>query len=432
MPSANEDISGPPLPRSGSGWPLLLILAAVQFTHVVDFVIMMPLGPRYLRELNISTHQFGLLVFAYGASACLAGLLVASLVDRFDRKRSLLVLFAGFTVGTGLCAIASNFELLLVGRAVAGTFGGILAAITLAIIGDAFPEERRGLATGVVMSSFSAATIVGVPAGLFLASLLGTWAPFGVLAGLCLVLLPLAARIIPPLRHHLDVAHEPVDWKVLLIPAHLRAYVLMTCLVLGTFTIIPYLPTFLENNIGWSESDLGLMYLCGGIATLVTTSLCGRLADRFGKLLVFRVLALLAMVPVVLITNLSRSPVVVGLLFTTLYMVLASGRMVPAMALVTSSARPAYRGSFMSVNASVQQFAVGLAAVVAGLIIRQPEKDGPLENYPLVGLVACAMSVVGIVLVGYVRPAAGTVPGLTVEPGTDVVFPLPEVVREAS
>ena len=437
MHTTNGEVSGCPTPRSGAGWPLLLILAAVQFTHVVDFIIMMPLGPYYLRELDITTRQFSLLVSAYAFTACLSGLLAASQVDRFDRKRALLFLFAGFTGGTALCAAANSFGVLLLGRAVAGAFGGILAAMSLAIIGDAFPEERRGLATGIVMSSFSVATIVGVPAGLFLADLLGTRAPFAALAGLSAVVLLLAARIIPSLRHHLG--HDAPDWRVLLLPSHVRAYALMTCLVLGTFTIIPFLPAFLEFNGGWKKSDVALMYLCGGLATLVTTSLFGRLADYFGKLPVFRILAVLAMVPVLLITNLTREPLVVGLMYTTLYMVLASGRMVPAMAMITSSARAAYRGSFMSVIASVQQMAVGLAAQVAALFIRQPEQDGPLENYPLVGMFACAITVVAVYLGGHVRPSADSVPATATEDvavaacvGLEPPVPLPEPVGEAS
>src|SRR5262249_4993844 len=179
--------------RPGCEWLLLLVLAAIQFTHIIDFIILMPLGPRYLRELDIGPRQFGLLVSAYGFSACLAGLLAATRIDRHDRKRALLFLYGGFTAGTFLCAVARSFEVLLAARAVAGAFGGVLAALTLAVVGDAFPEGRRGLATGVVMSSFSVATIIGVPAGLALAGLLGTWAPFGLHAGLSATVMLVAA-----------------------------------------------------------------------------------------------------------------------------------------------------------------------------------------------------------------------------------------------
>src|SRR5262249_40055386 len=263
----------------------------------------------------------------------------------------------------------------------------------------------------------------------------GTRAPFATLAAISALVLLLALRVIPPLRHHLG-SHDVPSWTVLFLPAHVKAYVLMTCLVLGTFTIIPFLPAFLEYNRGWQKSDLALLYLFGGLATLVTMSLFGRLADRFGKLRVFRVLALLAMVPVLLITNMSREPLAVGLLYTTLYMVLASGRMVPAMAMVTSSAQTAYRGSFMSVIASVQQMAIGLAAQLAALFVRQPAPDAPLENYPLVGLFACSMTVVAVFLVRHIRPAADL--ASPTEEGTAectslvMSLPLLEPVPEAS
>ncbi len=398
---------GPP-PITAAQWALLGILAAVQVSHIVDFIIMMPLGPRYQRDLNLSIHEFGLLVETYGYAAAVSGLLAAFLVDRFDRKRALLVLYAGFTLGTLACGLAPNYALLLVARGVAGACGGVLGAVVLSTVGDVFPEERRGLAMGVVMSSFSLAMIVGIPAGLLASDLGGTGTPFLLLAGLSVMCWAGAAVLLPPLHHHLanrfDLARTP--WKVLLVPGHLWAYLLMMLLVFGSFTLIPYLPTYLIRNTGMSLHDLPWMYLCGGAATAITTSLFGRLADRFGKLYMFRVLQLLALVPIVLMTNLGPNPVAVTLLVTTLYMVLVSGRMVPAMALVTASARPAYRGSFMSINMAVQQIAMGLATGAASLFLHQAHKDAPVEGYPLVGLLACATSLAGIYLAGKLRPAA--------------------------
>jgi predicted MFS family arabinose efflux permease len=395
--------------RPGTEWLLLLVLAAIQFTHIIDFMIMMPLGPRYLRDLDIKPDQFALLVSAYAFSAGISGLLAAAIIDRFDRKHALLGLFAGFAVGTFLCAIAPGYLSLLVGRCVAGAFGGVIGTLVLAVVGDVFPEERRGLATGIIMSAFSVATIVGVPAGLTLAGWLGTWAPFGVLAGLAVVLLLVAAVLLPPLRHHFDGHPGPIaasTWSVLLQPAHLRAYALMTCLVLGMFTLAPFLASFLVFNTGMAEGDLRLMYLCGGIATLLTMSMFGRLADRFGKLRIFRIMAVVTAGMILVLTNLGPTPLVLTLLVTTVFMVVTSGRMVPAMALITSSARSAYRGSFMSLIGSVQTLAMGLASHLAGIMLSQPEKDAPIQGFPLVGALACAMTLGSVFLGGYVRPAA--------------------------
>jgi predicted MFS family arabinose efflux permease len=432
---------GPPgrLPsRSGQLWLLLFVLAAVQFTHVIDFMIIMPLGPRYARELSISPQQFGFLVSAYAFAAGAAGLLAASVIDRFDRKQALLFLYGGFTLGTLACALATGYTQLLAARAVAGAFGGVLGGLVLAIVGDAFPEERRGLATGVVMSAFSVATIAGVPAGLGLAAHLGTWAPFGFLAGLSSLVLLMAARVLPPLRRHLEgQSGQPRSWQVLLQPAHLRAYALMMVLVLGTFTIAPHLATFLVVNVGWQESQIFWLYLCGGCATLVTMSLFGRLSDILGKLPVFRVMALATMIPVFWLTHLGRTPLIPTLLLTTLFMVCSSGRMVPAMALITSSAASAYRGSFMSINASVQQFAAALASLVAGLLLHQPSREAPLEGYPLVGVLSCATIVVSVLIAGHVRPAREQVPVAETGPSDETLVEaapvfVPEVAQSVS
>ena len=388
----------------GGGWPLLLVLAAIQFTHVLDFIIIMPLGPLYTREMGLEPWQFGLLVSVYGFTAGISSLLLAAFIDRFDRKHAVLFLYGGFTVGTLCCAVAPNYLTLLMARCVAGGFGGVIGAITLAIIGDAFPENRRGLATGVVMSAFSVANIVGVPLGLELATDIGTWVPFAVLGGFSALLLGSAFFVLPSLRHHQDHGPAPSFTKVLLNPAHLRAFGLMICLVLSTSTLFPYFANYLVFNLKLTPWDLSMMYIIGGIATLISMPLIGRISDVFGKRPVYRVMALGTVVAILVFTNLGPSPLVLVLGLTTAFMIVASGRMVPAMALITSSARPAYRGAFMSINNSAQLLVMGVAAVVGGLLLSQPDPEGPISGFPLVGALSCAMTLVSVVLVSYVRP----------------------------
>jgi predicted MFS family arabinose efflux permease len=415
-----------PSSRSVRHWPVLLVLVGVQFGHILDFDILLPLGPRYQSELGLSPTQFGLVVSAYGVAACLSGLLAVVWIDRFDRKRALLCLLSGFVGSTLLCGLASSYEVLLVSRCLAGAFGGVLGAVVFAILGDLVPEERRGWATGVVLSAFAVATIAGVPLGLTLAGALGTGSPFLALAGFSTSVLLLAAWVIPPVPPRREARGAGSIRQVLTHPLCLRAHALMAAVVMAAFVVVASLPTFLVLNGGWQESDLRWLYLCGGLATLVINPLVGRLADRFSKLFVFRGLAVLTVVPVVLVSNWGPAPLGVTLLLTTALFVCSSGQLVPATALITSGAPPAWRASFLSLNAAVQQLALGLAALLSGALLRQPGPGLPLENYPWVGGQACIMAALSFYLAGaFVRSAApdqtvlGQLAGPVVQHGDD-------------
>jgi MFS transporter, DHA1 family, inner membrane transport protein len=395
---------------SGREWLLLGVLATVQFTHIVDFMIVMPLGPLFFEDMGLNTQEHHFVVSAYTISAGVAGLLAARLLDRFCRKTALLTLYAGFGLGTLMCALAPNYPLLLAGRGVAGAFGGVAAAVVLAIVGDAFPYSRRGTAMGVIMSSFSIASIAGVPIGLKLANSFGWRVPFAALAVFCLPVLALGIRVLPRLRgHKIAAAAEPVStWQVIADKNHLRAFAFTAALVFTTFSMAPGMVTYLQYNAGMPADDVPWVYLCGGLTTVVTLTAVGKLADRLGKLRVFRWLALGTIVPIVLVSNLPQNTaVVVALVCTTMFMILSSGRMVPAMALVTASCDPAQRGAFMSLNAAVQHVASGLAASVAGLMMTQDPQTKALDGYFLVGLLGCAASVISVYLVGRMRPAKG-------------------------
>jgi predicted MFS family arabinose efflux permease len=407
------------LPRlTGSEWALLLVLATVQFTHALDFVIMMPLGPKLQGDLQISAEdfpdKFSSIVSAYGFSAGIMGLLAARLLDRFDRKRSLLFLFSGFAVGTLLCAVAPNYTVLLVGRAVAGGFAGVMGANVLTIVSDLFPESRRATAMGVVMSSFSVASIVGIYVGLEIAEHFGWRAPFAVLAFLCLPVLLLAWHVLPPLRRHL--ARQPGRAaslrEVILNPRHLRAYALTSSLIMGSWMVIPALAIYLVKNLHWPEAELRWVWLAGGVATLLAMTPTGWLADSRDKLTIFRVIGLLSVIPVLLVTNLPETSMPVVLLVTTLFMVSTSIRWVPVMAMITTSAAPQHRGTFMSVNASVQQLAMGLASKISGLLLVEQMVVGDdggaapkLVGYPLVGLLAAGSMIAAVFLAGRLRRA---------------------------
>jgi predicted MFS family arabinose efflux permease len=387
---------------------VVLILTLIQVLHLTDFVIVMPLGPQFMTMFGLSPQQFSLVVSSYTFASCASGLLGALVIDRFDRKRALLALFAGFTLANLACALADGFATLVAARVMAGAFGGVLGALIFAIIGDLIPFERRGRATGVVMSGFAIASVLGVPLGLQLATWWGWHAPFIMLTGAGALVWALAATVLPPMRGHFsDEGRIPPVATLRAVfadPGHWRAFALMVALIFAGFTVIPFFAPFLVTNLGLSEHQLVLVYLLGGVCTIVS-SLIGRWADRHGKTRVFSIVAALSLVPLLVFTNLpalappAALPLAAVLAVSTLFIVLVSGRFVPAMALVTAAVEPRLRGAFMAVNSSLQSLAMGAAASITGAIVARPDPHGPLLHFGWAGGVAACATLLCLVLV---------------------------------
>ena len=388
---------------------LVFVLAAIQFTHIMDFMIMMPLGPQLMRVMLISPQQFGLLVSAYTVSAAVAALAVAFHTDRFDRRKTLLFLYAGFVVATLLCGIVPGYGSLLVARAVAGAFGGLAGATVHSIIGDAVPEQRRGAATGMIMSAFALSSIVGVPIGLVLAAHFSWRAPFLFLAVVSTLVLILTWRVLPPMRSHMveGESHRPLhQMKAVFGTAnHLRAFVFMFALMFAGFSVIPFIAPYMVANVGLTETDLPYLYFFGGFATAFSSRYIGKLADRHGKRQIFTLIGMISIAPLLITTNLPPVPVWVAICASVIFMVFVSGRFVPAMALVISSVEPRLRGAFMSINSAIQQFGMGAAALLAGSMIGHGV-GGTLTHYWLVGFIAVGATLLAIALAWRVKPVA--------------------------
>lgn len=390
---------------------LLMTLAGIQFCHIVDFMVMMPLGPILLRELSIQAHEFGLLVSAYTFTAAIAGVFVAAFVDRFERKRLMLVTFGLFLLATLACGLAPSFASLLIARSAAGAFGGVLGAMVHTMVGDLIPYERRGRASGTVMAAFSFSTVAGVPLSLFLANHFSWRAPFVFIALVSLGFLLLGWLKLPEMKGHLAEVRSDISaldtngahplaamGQVLGDPNARSALLFMALVIASGFTIIPFITIYLVTNVGVPQAQVPLIYLFGGVASFFSSRWIGRMADHHGKVRVYRIVAFSALLPLTLVTHLPPVPLFIVLLVTTSFFVLVPGRMVPAIAIVTSAIRPEVRGTFMSLNASMQQLASGAAAFVGGLIVTT-DAAGRLLHYNLAGYVALAVTLSAILAV---------------------------------
>ena len=355
----------------------------------MDFMILMPLGSKLMRIFEIEPLDFGLLVAAYNFAAGAAGFAGAFFLDRFDRKKALLVSYFAFTIGTLACAVAPNYYALLIARSFAGLFGGVMGALVMSIVGDAISPSKRGRAMGLVMASFSLASVFGVPFGIVLANHFDCHAPF-LFVGLISVLIGVIGFFyLPSMSGHLQSRESrPTPYhvlhRVITNPLQMRALLLTTLLTLGQFLVIPFIAPSLVANVGFREDQLPLMYLIGGGLTIFSSPLVGRMCDKIGRTPVFTVFGLLVLLPTFLLTNLGQTPIAYVLAISALFFVASNGRFVPAWAMITSTVKPEARGSFLSLNSSVQSLAGGAGSFIASLIVVKAT-DGHLANFEIVG-----------------------------------------------
>jgi MFS transporter, DHA1 family, inner membrane transport protein len=380
---------------------ILFLLAAINFTHILDFMIMMPLGNYLMPYFHISPGQFSFLVGAYTLSAAFSGFAAAFFVDRFDRRKILLLGYGGFLLGTIACGIAPSYMLLFAARVLAGIFGGLIGAQVLSIISDLFAYEQRGKAMGAVMSAFAIASTVGVPFSLYLANLISWHAPFILVGILGIVVIPLVMKFVPPMTEHIRQRSENesrfnVLLKVIDEPKQRLALLFSALMMMGHFMIIPFVNPYMEFNMGYSKSQTPMIYLVGGIASFLSANILGRLADKYGKLIVFTVSVILSLFLVYTITNLPVMPFYLVLALFALWFVFSTGRGVAAQAMVTNVVLPEQRGSFMSFNSSVQQLGTSIASFVAGMVVIK-DGAGKIHHYSWLGylsiiiLFACMM-----------------------------------------
>lgn len=365
-------------------------------------MIMMPLGNILMPKWSLTTSQFSIIVSSYSLSAFGSSFVAIFYADKLDRKKLLLSAYAGFLLGTFSSVFASGYFSITLARIMTGIFGGLIGAQVLSIIGDVIPYERRGQAMGLLMGGFALASVLGVPLSLFLANTYDWYYPFIVVASVGSILFPLLLRFIPKVDAHLS---NPISFKLrvnnfFLIfknKTQVTALIFSLLMISGHFIIIPLINPYMVFNAGVLQEHTPLIYLCGGLSSMIAAQFAGRLADRFGKRQVFVISALLSIFFIFSITNMPQLPLFIILITFSLWFSTATGRTVPGQAMTTQAVSIQSRGSFMSLNSCVQSLGSGLATLMSGWITYSDEKYA-IHNYHILGYISIGIILTSIAL----------------------------------
>jgi len=380
---------------------VVAVLAFLQFTVVLDFMILSPLGAMLLQELHITTKQFGAVVSAYAFSASAAGIMAAGFADKFDRKKLLLFFYSGFVLGTLFCGIAPSYGFLFAARMVTGLFGGVIGSISFAIIADLFPFEARGRVMGFVMTAFSASQVLGIPLGLYLSNHWGWHAPFLMIVAVSSAVGVLIAIRLKPINEHLKVPSDRNALrhllKTLADPRYFWAFAATMLLAVGGFMLMPFGSTFSVENLGIPLAKLPMIYVATGVASFIAGPLIGRASDAIGKYPMFCIGSGVGMALVIYYCGLGRTPLGIVIALNIILFVAITARMVSAQALSSAVPDAGDRGAFMSINSSLQQLAGGVASSAAGFIVVQTAQ-GPLAHYEELGYVVAGAMLITVIL----------------------------------
>jgi predicted MFS family arabinose efflux permease len=390
------------IPFTGYQKLVIFLLAITQFTVILDFMVMSPLGDMLMKSMNLKPSAFGVAVSAYAFSAGASGLLTAGFADKFDRKKLLLFFYIGFIAGTVFCGLAHNYTQLLVARIITGLFGGVIGSVSMAIITDIFALQQRGRVMGFLQMGFGASQVLGIPIGLFLANIYGWSFPFLMIAGLAILIAITIMLKMAPVTAHLGLQHDKNMfvhlWHAVKKRDYRVGFMSTALLSIGGFMMMPFGSAFAINNLGISNQQLTLLFMMSGVSSLAIMPLIGRFSDKIDKFKLYAAASIWMMVMCVVYTNLTVTPFWLVVCLNVLMMMGILSRMVPSSALTSAVPDMADRGAFMSINSSLQQIAGGIAAAVAGMIVLQDHKAAPLQNYNIVGYVIVVISIISIIL----------------------------------
>lgn len=382
---------------------VIAILAITQFTVILDFMVMSPMGDLMIKSMDMDAKAFGIAVSAYAFSAGASGLLTAGFADKFDRKKLLLFFYVGFIIGTFLCGLANSLVTLIAARIITGLFGGVIGSISMAIITDLFSLEQRGRVMGFVQMGFGASQVLGIPIGLYIANKWGWEAPFLMIATTSIFIALLIALRLKPIKQHLGIQQQKKAMQHLLhtlINHNYRiGFAATAFLSIGGFMMMPYSTVFAVNNLGVHHDQLPLLFMVSGLCALIVMPIIGQLSDRISKFKLFAIASIWLMIVCVVYTNLSITPFWIIIALNILMMISIMGRMVPSSALTSAVPQRQDRGAFMSINASLQQIAGGIGAAMSGLIVYQQDKMSSLMHYNYVGYTVVAITIISILMV---------------------------------
>ncbi len=382
---------------------VIILLALTLFTVMLDFMVMSPLGDMLMKSMELTTSQFGFAVSGYAFSAGISGLLTAGFADRFDRKKLLLFFYIGFIAGTLFCGLANTYPLLMAARIITGLFGGVIGSISMAIMADIFSLEQRGRATAYMQMAFGASQVLGIPISLYIANHWGWQSPFIMIVVLAFIIWLIVILKLQPVNKHLEIKNEKNAithlWHTVRDRNYRIGFLSTALMSLGGFMMMPWGSAFAVNNLGITNEELPILFMVGGVASLIIMPLVGKLSDKFDKFIIFTIAAVWMMVVVVIYTNLGHVPFWFVIFMNIVMMIGIMSRMVPAQALTTALPQMQDRGAFMSINSSLQQIAGGVAAAIGGMIVVQKTKTAPLQHYDTLGYVIVAIIIVNIIMV---------------------------------
>jgi predicted MFS family arabinose efflux permease len=385
----------------------IFILAITQFTVILDFMVMSPLGDILMKSLSLKPVHFGIAVSTYAFSAGISGLLTAGFADKFDRKKLLLFFYIGFIVGTILCGTAQSYSLLVAARLITDLFGGVISSIAMAIIADLFAMEQRGRVMGFIQMGFGASQVLGIPVGLYLANAWGWHAPFLWVAAMAVIIAVMIAVKLQPLTNHLLLQQNKSAFTHLMhtiAKADYRIGFSATAfLTIGGFMMMPFGSAFAINNLKITQQQLPILFMVAGLSSLVIMPLVGKLSDKIDKFQIFTIACAWMILMVILYTNLGPTPLWLVIIFNILMMAGIMSRMIPSQALTMAIPVMQDRGAFMSINSSLQQIAGGAAAAIAGTIVIQKDKFSPLEHYNTLGYIIVGITIISVFLLSRVN-----------------------------